>query len=145
MPIWISFCRVNTCNGKIKASAFLSWTSPVLYPGPCCLQWKGQGWQHLWRGPDDSWRTFGHTTFGHQPFLGRQRWTRTMVARTIDLAHVPTVHLNRHSQKGAEVPFAWISFAKQGQKQEAPSYYSLFFNLIPKTCPSQGHRGMRSL
>lgn len=38
---------------KKNASAFLSWTS-VLYPGPGCLQWKGQGWQHLWRRPNDS-------------------------------------------------------------------------------------------
>lgn len=84
------------------------------------------------------WRRFGHATpaaYCHQPFLGRQRLIRTVVARTIDLANVPTWHLCWHSQKGAEMPFTWISFVRPCQKRGDISPYSSLFlsNLIPKT------------
>lgn len=138
MPVWIYFYRVNTHKGKKKASAFLSLISPALYPGPRCLQWKGQGWQHLWGRPNDS---AGELVANcHQPFLGRQRLIRTVVARTTDLADVLTLHLYRHSQKGAEMPFAWISFArpKVGRHHRILSSSSLILPQRPG--PSQDHR-----
>lgn len=137
MPVWISFSWVNTHNGKciclplLDFSCFISWARlPPVEGARVTTPMEEAQWLH--------WRRFGHTTpaaYRHQPFLGRRRLIGTVVARTVDLADVPTLHLCWHSQKGAEMPFAWISFSRQGQKRgDISSYSSLFLsNLIPKT------------
>lgn len=118
--------------------------SPVLFPGAGCLQWKGQKWQCLWGGPRWlHWRSFAPSitpvaycsqTFSQEATV---KWSHGW--KDYWAGRCP---LYWNVQKGAGMSFAWISFARQGQKRQDILSYS-FFPLLRWSYPKDPvlHKG----
>lgn len=128
-----------------NAPSFPSWASPVLFSGTDCLQWKGQEWQYIW----ETTMTLLETSCPQcspQSLSWRQLLNGIVVARTINLAYVPAVHLYWNSWQGARMSFVWLLFARQGQKGGHTFIFlpSSPLVLFQRPGASQGYRG-RSL
>lgn len=110
--------KKNICIHLLDFSCFISWARlpPVEEAGVTTPQ-EEAWWLH--------WRTFGSFTpaaYCHQPFLGRQRLIRAAVARTIDLADVPTLTFPERSWDAFFHGFPLQGKAKSGKTS---SYSSL--------------------
>lgn len=111
-PQWIK--KTNICIPLLDFSCFISWASlpPVEWARVTIPMGGG-----LVTPLENIWPCY---TCGLLPpaFSWEAKINQNSGCKDYRPGRCPTLHLYRHSQKGAEMPFAWISFARQDQMWE---------------------------